>query len=88
VVDEGPRASPSPHSSDRGFGPRRSGALCNCRSAALLVERIATHHQSADRAIGAIDNGVDYFDTPVQYGTGESEKNLGRRPGDRKFLSQ
>jgi aryl-alcohol dehydrogenase-like predicted oxidoreductase len=26
----------------------------------------------------AIDTGVNYFDTAVQYGNGESEKNLGR----------
>src|SRR6476661_5439107 len=26
----------------------------------------------------AIDAGVNYFDTAVQYGDGESEKNLGR----------
>ena len=32
-----------------------------------------------ERAIGrAIDSGVNYFDTAVQYGNGESEKNLGR----------
>src|SRR5438552_1895393 len=27
---------------------------------------------------GAIEAGVNYFDTAVQYGNGESEKNLGR----------
>jgi aryl-alcohol dehydrogenase-like predicted oxidoreductase len=32
-----------------------------------------------DRTIArAIDSGVNYFDTAVQYGNGESEKNLGR----------
>jgi len=32
-----------------------------------------------DRTIGrAIDAGVNYFDTAVQYGNGKSEKNLGR----------
>ena len=32
-----------------------------------------------ERTIGqAIDAGVNYFDTAVQYGNGESEKNLGR----------
>jgi aryl-alcohol dehydrogenase-like predicted oxidoreductase len=32
-----------------------------------------------ERAIGrALDAGVNYFDTAVQYGMGESEKNLGR----------
>ena len=32
-----------------------------------------------ERAIGrALDSGVNYFDTAVLYGNGESEKNLGR----------
>jgi aryl-alcohol dehydrogenase-like predicted oxidoreductase len=32
-----------------------------------------------ERAIArALDVGVNYFDTAVQYGDGESEKNLGR----------
>jgi L-galactose dehydrogenase/L-glyceraldehyde 3-phosphate reductase len=32
-----------------------------------------------DHAIGkALDAGINYFDTAVQYGNGESEKNLGR----------
>jgi aryl-alcohol dehydrogenase-like predicted oxidoreductase len=32
-----------------------------------------------ERAIGrALDSGVNYYDTAVQYGNGESEKNLGR----------
>jgi hypothetical protein len=32
-----------------------------------------------ERAIGrALDSSVNYFDTAVQYGSGESEKNLGR----------
>src|ERR1700674_2338647 len=32
-----------------------------------------------ERAVGrALDVGVNYFDTAVQYGDGESEKNLGR----------
>ncbi|MFA5916137.1 MAG: aldo/keto reductase, partial [Burkholderiales bacterium] len=32
-----------------------------------------------ERAIGrALDSGVNYFDTAVAYGNGESEKNLGR----------
>ena len=37
--------------------------------------------KSADqeRAVGrALESGVNYFDTAVQYGNGESEKNLGR----------
>ena len=36
-------------------------------------------HADQERAIGrALDAGVNYFDTAVQYGNGESEKNLGR----------
>jgi aryl-alcohol dehydrogenase-like predicted oxidoreductase len=35
----------------------------------------ADHERTIARAIGA---GVNYFDTAVQYGDGESEKNLGR----------
>src|SRR5678815_3308476 len=32
-----------------------------------------------ERAVArALDAGVNYFDTAVQYGNGESEKNLGR----------
>lgn len=35
--------------------------------------------EDQERAIAqALDNGVNYFDTAVQYGNGESEKNLGR----------
>jgi len=35
--------------------------------------------EDQERAIGrALDAGVNYFDTAVQYGNGESEKNLGR----------
>jgi aryl-alcohol dehydrogenase-like predicted oxidoreductase len=38
-----------------------------------------------DRAIGlALDAGVNYFDTAVQYGDGVSETNLGRILGTRK----
>ena len=38
-----------------------------------------------ERAIGrALDAGVNYFDTAVQYGNGESEKNLGRVLGKLK----
>ncbi len=38
-----------------------------------------------ERAIGrALDSGVNYFDTAVQYGSGESEKNLGRILGKLK----
>lgn len=38
-----------------------------------------------DRAIGmALDAGINYFDTAVQYGNGVSETNLGRIMGARK----
>ena len=38
-----------------------------------------------DRAIGlALDAGINYFDTAVQYGNGVSETNLGRILGVRK----
>ena len=38
-----------------------------------------------DRAIGlALDAGINYFDTAVQYGNGTSETNLGRVLGARK----
>ena len=36
-------------------------------------------HAEQERTVArAIDAGVNYFDTAVQYGDGESEKNLGR----------
>ena len=36
-------------------------------------------HADQERAIGrALDAGINYYDTAVQYGNGESEKNLGR----------
>jgi L-galactose dehydrogenase/L-glyceraldehyde 3-phosphate reductase len=36
-------------------------------------------HAEQDRAVArALEVGVNYFDTAVQYGNGESEKNLGR----------
>jgi L-galactose dehydrogenase/L-glyceraldehyde 3-phosphate reductase len=42
-------------------------------------------HADQDTAIGmALDAGINYFDTAVQYGNGESEKNLGRILGARK----
>ncbi len=42
-------------------------------------------HTDQDTAIGkALDAGINYFDTAVQYGNGESEKNLGRILGARK----
>jgi aryl-alcohol dehydrogenase-like predicted oxidoreductase len=38
-----------------------------------------------DRAVGlALDAGVNYFDTAVQYGNGASETNLGRVMGSRR----
>jgi len=38
-----------------------------------------------DQAVGkALDAGINYFDTAVQYGDGESEKNLGRILASRK----
>src|SRR5271167_872347 len=38
-----------------------------------------------DRAIGlALDAGINYFDTAVQYGNGASETNLGRVLGARR----
>jgi aryl-alcohol dehydrogenase-like predicted oxidoreductase len=37
------------------------------------------NHADQERAIGrALDAGVNYFDTAVAYGNGESEKNIGR----------
>lgn len=42
-------------------------------------------HADQDRAIGlALDAGINYFDTAVQYGNGESERNLGRILNARK----
>src|SRR5246127_3357872 len=36
-------------------------------------------HADQERTVArALDAGVNYFDTAVQYGDGESEKNLGR----------
>ena len=41
--------------------------------------------EDQERAIArALDAGVNYFDTAVQYGNGESEKNLGRILGKLK----
>src|SRR5271166_3144075 len=38
-----------------------------------------------DKAIGlALDAGINYFDTAVQYGDGASETNIGRIFGPRK----
>src|SRR3984893_14094088 len=48
-----------------------------CGAVGGLMVRGAPANQ--ERAIGrALDAGVNYFDTAVQYGNGESEKNLGR----------
>src|SRR5204863_6010813 len=57
-----------------GFGCGAVGGLM-VRGDALDQERTIA------RAIAA---GVNYFDTAVQYGDGESEKNLGRVLHDRK----
>src|SRR3569833_1768554 len=42
----------------------------------LMVRGDATDQERT--VARAIDAGVNYFDTAVQYGNGESEKNLGR----------
>src|ERR1700757_4757096 len=48
-----------------------------CGAAGGLMVRGAPADQ--ERAIGrAIDAGINYFDTAVQYGNGASETNLGR----------
>src|SRR6185312_10195000 len=48
-----------------------------CGAVGGLMVRGDTRDQ--ERTIArAIDAGVNYFDTAVQYGNGESEKNLGR----------
>jgi aryl-alcohol dehydrogenase-like predicted oxidoreductase len=48
-----------------------------CGGVGGLMVRGAPAEQ--DRAVGrALEVGVNYFDTAVQYGNGESEKNLGR----------
>src|SRR5260370_37173788 len=52
----------------RGFGCGAVGGLV-VRGDPLDQERTVAR---------AIDAGVNYFDTAVQYGNGESEKNLGR----------
>ena len=56
------------HLSVLGFGCGAVGGLM-VRGDPLDQERAITR---------AIDAGVNYFDTAVQYGNGESEKNLGR----------
>jgi aryl-alcohol dehydrogenase-like predicted oxidoreductase len=54
-----------------------------CGAVGGLMVRGAAADQ--DRAIGlALDAGVNYFDTAVQYGNGVSETNLGRVMGARK----
>ena len=48
-----------------------------CGAVGGLMVRGDPHDQ--ERAVArALDVGVNYFDTAVQYGNGESEKNLGR----------
>ena len=51
-----------------------------------LRRRLYTRYPiTVDRAIGlALDAGINYFDTAVQYGNGVSETNLGRILGARK----
>ena len=58
-------------------GLRLSALGFGCGAVGGLMVRGEPRDQ--ERAIGrAIDAGVNYFDTAVQYGDGESEKNLGR----------
>ena len=58
-------------------GLRRSGLGFGCGAVGGLMVRGEPRDQ--ERAIArAIEAGVNYFDTAVQYGDGESEKNLGR----------
>src|ERR1700730_16072537 len=48
-----------------------------CGAVGGLMVRAAPADQ--ERAVArALETGVNYFDTAVQYGNGESEKNLGR----------
>ncbi|TMJ24707.1 MAG: aldo/keto reductase, partial [Alphaproteobacteria bacterium] len=54
-----------------------------CGAVGGLMVRGAPADQ--ERAIArALEAGVNYFDTAVQYGDGESEKNLGRALGKLK----
>ena len=58
-------------------GLRLSALGFGCGAVGGLMVRGAPRDQ--ERAIArAIEAGVNYFDTAVQYGDGESEKNLGR----------
>jgi len=52
-----------------GFGCGAVGGLM------VRGDPIMDQERTIARAMGA---GVNYFDTAVQYGNGESEKNLGR----------
>jgi aryl-alcohol dehydrogenase-like predicted oxidoreductase len=64
----------------RGYGRsgmRLSALGFGCGAVGGLMVRGEPRDQ--ERAVGrAIEAGVNYFDTAVQYGDGESEKNLGR----------
>src|SRR5579864_8695571 len=58
-------------------GMRLSILGFGCGAVGGLMVRGAPADQ--DRAIArALDAGVNYFDTAVQYGDGQSERNLGR----------
>jgi aryl-alcohol dehydrogenase-like predicted oxidoreductase len=58
-------------------GMRLSVLGCGCGAVGGLMVRGDPLDQERTLA-RAIDAGVNYFDTAVQYGNGESEKNLGR----------
>ena len=64
----------------RGFG--RSGlkvSVLGFGCGAVGGFMVRGDHADQERTVArAIDAGVNYFDTAVQYGDGESEKNLGR----------
>src|SRR3974390_877690 len=58
-------------------GMRLSGLGFGCGAVGGL--RVRGDPRDQERAIArALEAGVNYFDTAVQYGNGESEKNLGR----------
>src|SRR5882762_9400531 len=51
------------------------GFGCGAVGGLMVRGELADQERTVARAI---DAGVNYFDTAVQYGNGESEKNLGR----------
>jgi L-galactose dehydrogenase/L-glyceraldehyde 3-phosphate reductase len=60
-------------------GMRLSVLGFGCGAVGGLMVRGDPHDQ--ERTIArAINARINYFDTAVQYGSGESEKNLGLRP--------